>query len=460
MSLSRPGLRIGLAASVATMVIALAAKSAHATATPPSFFGLNVDHYWPPLVPFGAYRVWDAVGAGWNAIQATADGGFDFDGVDEDITRAQNQPAILYTFGRTAAWDAQITNCPGGGTGADRGACSPPLDVSTGDETWKAFVTALVARYKGRVKYYELWNEFNDIAFWGGSLPTSSTLPELATMVQAAYGIIKATDPNASVLSPCTTYATGYADMAAYLALPSKPGQYADAIDFHGYVGSPEEIVPLVQGYQAVVADAGLGTLPLIDTEGSWGPNISQFPTEPNAACEAGACIDPNSPAAAAFVSRWYILQWSMGVAAVYWYGWAYGDESGTLYVTDEAGAAPTGLNAAGTAYKTLYGWLVGSTSTGGRRGHRARSDRQLASSLSQARPDRGERGDRGARACQSGARACAEGRRGTGKTWRSGHRAGASQSRQDLGRFCALVRRRRPRARDRLPRVGSVLST
>src|SRR5207248_8542820 len=58
------------------------------------------------------------------------------------------------------------------------------------------FVTAMVTRYVGRIKYYELWNEPNNLKSW------NSTPAAMVPQSQTLYNIIKSIDPNSIVLTP------------------------------------------------------------------------------------------------------------------------------------------------------------------------------------------------------------------------------------------------------------------
>jgi hypothetical protein len=67
------------------------------------------------------------------------------------------------------------------------------------------FVSAVANRYKGRVDAYEIWNEPNLSAEWGGKAPSAVEYVEL---LRASYQAIKQADPQAMVvtagLSPTT----------------------------------------------------------------------------------------------------------------------------------------------------------------------------------------------------------------------------------------------------------------
>jgi hypothetical protein len=78
------------------------------------------------------------------------------------------------------------------------GSFAPPTNLSDyGD-----YVTAVAARYKGRVTHYQIWNEPNNYPEWGEQ-PVD---PEAFTqLLCTAYRRIKAIDPNAKVIAPALT---------------------------------------------------------------------------------------------------------------------------------------------------------------------------------------------------------------------------------------------------------------
>jgi len=61
-------------------------------------------------------------------------------------------------------------------------------------DAWRAYLTRLAARYRGRFRYWEIWNE-PDIDFFHG------TTDEYRQMLRAAYGAVKAGDPDAKVMT-------------------------------------------------------------------------------------------------------------------------------------------------------------------------------------------------------------------------------------------------------------------
>lgn len=300
----------------------------------PQFMGMHTlspTRHWP-TVPFGAMR---PAGTTWGAIEPK-EGQFDWHGLDTWVAASQAHHVELdYLFLNTPQWASTRPEekCNRGMIGC----AAPPTD-----KAWVSFVTTLVKRYKGRISSYEMWNEPNAIGFYTG------TTAEMAHLVSLAYPIIKSSDPQAIVVSPApssTGWPTPYDTwMNEFLAAGGK--KYVDVIAWHAYVGRsnqpalpPESVVEQIKKIRAVMAKNGVSALPLWDTEGGWGSD-AQLPDE---------------QAQADFVSRWYLIQFSYGVARAYWYQWD-NPKWGTLW-REGAGETP-----AGRAYAQMYKWLDGAT--------------------------------------------------------------------------------------------------
>ncbi|HRQ36409.1 MAG TPA: cellulase family glycosylhydrolase [Chloroflexota bacterium] len=79
------------------------------------------------------------------------------------------------------------------------GSLAPPDDV----QDFVDFVTAVASRYRGRIHYYQIWNEPNGNGEWGHHQPVN---PEQYTdFLCRAYDAVKAVDPTAVVLAGALT---------------------------------------------------------------------------------------------------------------------------------------------------------------------------------------------------------------------------------------------------------------
>jgi hypothetical protein len=216
--------------------------------------------------------------------------------------------------------------------------------------SWDQYVTELVNHVgPGVIRYWELWNEANISLGWRGDPST------LVTMAADAKAIIKNVDPNAIILSPSTTInfetptecATadprcGSNWMNNWLAAGGSKS--IDGIAFHGYpqlTEAPEVIQGTVTLLQLAMNQNGVGSLPLLDTESSWGLNTAL----------------PAQGDQIAFLARHLLLEESMGVQGSFWFDYD-GSNWGTLW------SATGGLNPVGNADQQVAKWIEGATLT------------------------------------------------------------------------------------------------
>lgn len=312
-----------------------------------------------PTVSASGIRLSDTL-TGWSQIN-TANGTYDFSELDAWLNQAQaHHQTVLYTFEKTPQW---ASSNPNDGTCKfwNPGECDPPSDLQpdgTGtDQYWKDFVTAIATHAAGRIAYWEIWNEAHNSFYWNG------TVAQMLRMASDAYSIIKKIDPNALVTSPSSpNYVDASLDvwMTDYLAAGG--GNYADIQTFHGYtlIGgcgnypSPERLMPIVRTLQRILVKYGQGLKPLWDTEASWGP-------------QADTCFY-DQDLQAAFVARFYMIHWSVGVSRLYWFQYNSTTE-GSLWSPAPYSCggvtcyfAPGTLLEPGIAYQQVYNWMVGAT--------------------------------------------------------------------------------------------------
>lgn len=358
---------------------------------PNPFFGMHIHSVepgtpWPdavvPSVQFGGLRLWDS-GTGWAEIN-TAAGACDFSHIDAWLTEAQaNNVDVLYNLGRTPTWASSNPNdstCEYSTLGGGNGQCWPPTDLnddgSGADAIWIGWVTSLASRYKGQIKYYEIWNEWNIQLSWEG------TTEQLVRMTQDARCVIEgppqgsscnsnssfpsgtALDPSAQIITPApvgggtsqSELVAAAKNMNLFLnqsqAGGAGPGSFVDVIGFHCYVSTQTvgdfpvpENVPTVDS--AVAAVPGVQGKPLFCTEGGWGDAAEEGFTDPDLQ--------------AAFLARYYLLQNpipnSTSVSRVYWYAW-------DTTSTDIALWSSTDTTPAAIAYGEVYKWINGATQT------------------------------------------------------------------------------------------------
>jgi len=301
----------------------------------PEFIGMHTlspARHWPE-VPFGSIR---PAGVSWGALEP-AKGQYDWHSLDTWVQETQRHHVQLdYVFVNVPRWASTRPDeqC----IGKKFGCAAPP---KMGD--WEEFVTTLVTRYKGKIASYELWNEPNASGFWTG------TPKEMAALAERAYGIIKSIDPAAIVASPAPS-STGWPmahDAWFDEYFKAGGGKYADVIAWHGYAGRndqpalpPEGLARQIQSLRAVMAKHQLADRAIWNTEGGWGKD-AQLPDEQEQA---------------AFLVKWYLINFTNGIARAYWYQWDNPDW-GTLW------RESSGITAAGKAAQQVAEWLAGATS-------------------------------------------------------------------------------------------------
>ncbi len=298
---------------------------------PATYFGMSiydqVNVY--PLVPFGSLGKGDATT--WPFIEQQQ-GVYNWMVLDEYVALAQAHGLPFYwTNANIPPWAAVNPKSCSFYKGTNIEACTSTVSKMSYLDT---FIKALVARYKGQITMYELWNEPNVANVFTG------TVAQMVALTQTVYNDVRAGDPNALIAGPSSTDADW---LLSYFQAGGPTG--VDIIDLHGYpnVGqddSPEAIV----GFKSVnpkvnMASIGLQNKPIWDSENSWG----------------GPLANPDPDYRASFVARSLFEQWSVGMQVNYWYGW---DEPvwGTLWT-------PTGGETlAGTTYGIVEGWMLGAT--------------------------------------------------------------------------------------------------
>jgi hypothetical protein len=314
-----------------------------------------------PTASFASIRLWNT-GTAWSEIN-TSEGTYDWTEFDKwlAIAQAHGVSSLLYTFGWTPTWassnpsDATCHNTANG-----LGQCWPPNDLNSdgsgSDQHWKDFVTALVTHNANsttaHVRYWEIWNEFDQLITWKG------TNAQLVRLAQDARAIILNADPKAIVLTPSSSSGlTGVAQqMKAYLATPGA-SDAADAIAIHPYVQQPdvlpaaEDVVTLITNVKQILTGPD-ATKPIWSTEGSWGVTSSTGFTDPDQQ--------------AAFTARYLLLQLSSGIRSFYWYEWnnvidgTLWNPMGTAGCSSPAGC----VTQSGVAYQQVFEWTVGNSLT------------------------------------------------------------------------------------------------
>lgn len=299
---------------------------------PASYFDLNILFHpatqvaWP-AVPFYGWRL---AHANWPDLEPQKDR-WNFSLLDKYVSWAdQHHTEILMILTFTPRWASSSPDAPSDFPNSP-GYAGIPRDMND----WRTFVQTVATRYKGHIHLYEIWNEPDRPRDWVGDTDT------MISMVRDAAQILKQIDPSITVLSPCPTYPNGLKWLNGFL---QKGGsQYVDVIAYHFYVAKgapPENVIPLIQQVRGMMQKYGVGDKPLWNTEAGY----------------LGDTFLPDDQQAA-YVARFYILNWAAGIPRYYWYAWE--DHHGTQIELVEKDNAT--LTPAGHAYDTIQQWLKGS---------------------------------------------------------------------------------------------------
>jgi len=110
----------------------------------------------------------------------------------------------------------------------------PPTSNPQAMSAWLKFVEQVVLRYKGTIKYWEIWNEPNHFAYWGDE-PNGK---EYGQLLNESAKVVKRVDPQVFVIAGALAgLDPEYTD--AFLSMDNR--SLVDIITFHNYGSIPEE---------------------------------------------------------------------------------------------------------------------------------------------------------------------------------------------------------------------------
>lgn len=118
----------------------------------------------------------------------------------------------------------------------------PPIKTLEEREAWKAYVKAIVTHFKGRVHYYEVWNEPDGIWCW----KHGPSAEELAVFTRETALACKEADADCEVIGLVTCCAQPEYHKTFF----EKGGcEYLDAVSYHAYGGSDADFARVYQFY-------------------------------------------------------------------------------------------------------------------------------------------------------------------------------------------------------------------
>jgi len=287
-----------LAAASALVATALLSSPGVAQAAPRDLFGIvpqapleEEDVRYMRAARIGTVRL----PIGWDSVQSTRTGGYDWERSDQEVTTAAREGLEILPFlSGVPRW---VSHKPK----------TLPVDSARARQGWSAFVKAAVRRYGPGGEFWvehspavakdgivirqpvpvhewQIWNEANFFYF---AFPVS--VPRYARLLKLSSRAVKAADPGANVIlsglfgEPDEGGRRGMLAVDFLAELYRVPGieRFFDGIALHPYAFHVEDLERMVEGTRAVAVenhDPGVG---LYITEMGWGsqndPNIVAF---------------------------------------------------------------------------------------------------------------------------------------------------------------------------------------
>ncbi len=330
---------------------ARAAASVHEPApiapdgVPAAFFGMHFHRLFPrlgermatrwPDPTIGSLRLWDSI-TRW-ADLAPYRGRWDFERLDAHVELAEaHGSSLLYTLGSTPRW-ASARPDEAGPYGP--GCAAEPLAMAD----WQEYVERVVARYRGRIATYEVWNEplFSELprdrgqpGFFTGSVA------QMIEMTRIARAVIDRGDRAARLATP------GFVNGAHRLDLFLAQGgaRLVDVIAYHFYAADAAQFASQVAEVRAVMAKRGVAAMPLWNTESG----VEQATPKPGTAGHGAA----GAELAADRLAQYVLLGAATRLQRFYYHAW----DNDLTGMVDREGIA----NSRALAYARVQRWLLG----------------------------------------------------------------------------------------------------
>lgn len=343
----------------------------------PNPWTLSVTGTGLPRNPISAIRLWGADKAGWIDVcrngPCPAISPWDWTGLDAHVNRALVNGAtelILTLGGATPTWaSTRSTECSPWSPN-QRDSNGNIIVYGTGGHTavpnnqaWIDWVTALGNRYKGKIKYWQIWNEPTFDAPINGQNAEcgkfyTGTAGQLVALADTARTILKGIDPTNQILSP-----SGVTIPALKEYLDAGGANFADIMSYHFYMqcdSNPDPGAPVLTTTPERVyrGDIAFARKLIGSTKPIWNTEVGRV-------CNT----DLSDQTAAAYLARSLVLNHAGGIDRHYFYAWDQGQAApnvgGTrLYVTNPTTVGTTqpfaALTPAGIAYREVAKWLIG----------------------------------------------------------------------------------------------------
>ncbi|MBP5300902.1 MAG: cellulase family glycosylhydrolase [Victivallales bacterium] len=198
---------------------------------------------------------WIRIQSGWQRTE-TAPGVYDWGWLDDIVDNLRSrglEPWMCLCYGNRLYTPAAAERF--GGLGC------PPVHTSKELSAWKAYVTATVRHYAGRVTWWEVWNEPDCEYAWG----TECNPAEYAVLCRETAEAIRAGNPDAKVIGG--SFAFARLEFVTPL-LEAGFAQWCDAVTYHVYSSDETDDAERVENLRALLRRYRSGGLPVIQGEG------------------------------------------------------------------------------------------------------------------------------------------------------------------------------------------------
>ncbi|MDD5073534.1 MAG: beta-galactosidase [Candidatus Omnitrophica bacterium] len=233
----------------------------------------------------------------WDELEPSR-GKYSWDKMDKIVdTLRRNDIDILFTVPISAKWNA--SGGPARVNNFDIGTNHFPAKDFNDIER---FCEALAAHYKGKIKYYEAWNEPDLFIFWRGK----PDVKEYTEVLKKMYAGLKRGDPGCKVLVGGIAYPLDDTFMKGLI----KEGAfgYFDIMSIHAYSKSTWDVQRAITNTQNIVKWSGKD-MPIWVTEVSTTPDF--FKSGDRAKEEKDK---------AEMLAKFYEMFFNQGIEVVFWH--------------------------------------------------------------------------------------------------------------------------------------------
>lgn len=251
---------------------------------------------YPKFNPFlnQAGARWIRVWPEWNTIQPEQ-GQWNWERADKIVADAKTNHlhplGIWYYFAKWASADGGMRK-------------GPIKDI----QYWKDYVTASVKRYKGDVKYWEVWNEFNGSFYEGRQ--GADRVKDYADLVSAAYDAAKKADPTARVGMSVANFDVNFLNDA----IKAGAAGHFDFICVHPY----ENFATVAQGGEVGYLSLAKNLRDMLKANNQ-DVNTPLWITEMGCGAPVKPDLEKDALQAAMF-TKGYLLSLAQGFSRIFWF--------------------------------------------------------------------------------------------------------------------------------------------